>query len=408
MAPPTDTVAHLRGRITVLRQILVTADYRGQDPFDLPNAPLLARLPPRGPAALVVSKFGSRVAPDRLRALLRVPAIEDPKTYCCAYWGYLALGERDEALAMLDRLAALAQHTPAGAHWGYDFLWPTRSGDVNPRRASAVVPGAFAMLALVDGVVALGGDHHRALLREAVAYYATRHRSDAGPFLGYFPGSRSLTHNANVLGCAALSLGALVLGDDATARIAAAAVEPTLAAVRDDGYLPYADHSRAAWTDCFHQLYVIAALTIVARTNRHVDGDACRSAIDRLENYWRAHFLRDDGLLNYYPDRLHPIDPHNYAVTAIYLTMFGTPADRVTAVSLLRDVDALAWDARRGRYVHRIHRRRCDRRMFLRWTQAWMFTALAVATADEPFAEHRARYLALERSSAAGGGKPVG
>jgi hypothetical protein len=305
---------------------------------------------------------------------------------------------------MLDRLAAIAQHTAEGAHWGYDYLWPTRSGGVNPRGASALVPGAFAMLALVDGVVATGGERHRALLRDAVGYYATCHRSAAGSFLGYFPSSRSITHNANALGCAALSLGALALGDAGPARVAAAAVEPTVAAVRADGHLPYGDHPSAAWTDGFHHLYVIAALSAIVRTNRYVDRELCQAAIERLQRYWKARFVRDDGLLNYYPGRLHPIDPHNYAVTAIHLTVFGDEQDRVMARSLLGRVDELAWDARRRAYVHRIHRRRRDRRMFLRWTQAWMFAALATATADDPFSQHRGRYAALERTAAAAAG----
>jgi len=402
---PVDARPQLRARIPALRELLVAADYRGHDPFDLLNAPVLARLPTGGPVPLVISKLGARVAPDALRTLLRVAPIEDPKTYCCAYWGYVALGERAQAETMLDRLAAIACHTADGAHWGYDYRWPTRSGGVNPRGASALVPGAFAMLALVDGVVALGGDRHRAVLRDAVGYYSARHRCAAGPFLGYFPSSRSVTHNANALGCAALGLGALALGNPEPARIAAEAVEPTVAAVRRDGYLPYGDHPSAAWTDCFHHLYVIAALSAIVETNHRVDRERCQAAIDRLKGYWQAHFVRDDGLLNYYPDRLHPIDPHNYAVTAIYLTVFGDEQERVMGRALLGRVDELAWDARRGAYVHRIHRRRRDRRLFLRWTQAWMFTALALATAEDPFAAHRPRYAALARTAGGAAGE---
>jgi hypothetical protein len=385
----------LGARIPALRALLEAADYRGNDPFDLVNAPIFARLPSRGPAALVISKFGSRVAPDVLRRMLRVAPVEDPKTYCCAYWGWLALGERTRAEEMLDRLAAIAQRAPEGAYWGYDFLWPTRSGDVNPRRASALVPAAFTMLTLVDGIVALDHDRHRGLLRDAVGYYTTRHRSSAGPYLGYFPSSRSNTHNANLLGCAALSLSALVLADDQPARIAAEAAEATVAAVGRDGYLPYGDYPAADWTDCFHHIYVIAALSAVARTNPFVDREMCDAAIERLTRYWFGHFLRDDGLLNYYPDRLYPIDPHNYAVTAIYFTLFGDESQRRMAVTLLRRVDALTWDGERGRYAHRVHRRRRDRRMFLRWTQAWMFAALATVTSDGPLAEHASRYGAL-------------
>ena len=42
-----------------------------------------------------------------------------------------------------------------------------------------------------------------------------------------------------------------------------------------------------------------------------------------MTGYLRRSFLREDGLLNYFPGRLHPIDPHNYAATAIFVALLG-------------------------------------------------------------------------------------
>src|SRR3954464_9391591 len=159
LAAVTDWTA---SRIAALDTLLTTHDFRGRDPFDLPNSPFLQWMPEQWSLPhLAVSKFGSRLMPDAGRPLLRVPEIEDPKTCACAYFGYRAGGTaagEEQAAVLVKRLAALAQHGESGAWWGYDFTWPTRSLGVNPRRASTIVPGAFAILALLhDAVVSREG-----------------------------------------------------------------------------------------------------------------------------------------------------------------------------------------------------------------------------------------------------------
>ena len=392
----------MHARIDRLRALLEESDYRGNDPFDLVNSPLLALVPSRWRyTQLAISKFGSRIAPDRLRTVLRVTPVEDAKTFCCAYLGYDLLGDEAAAGRMLDRIVGYAQTTPeGGVFWGYDFLWPTRQG-TNARGASTLVPGAFAMFALIDGMIVSGDDTHRPVLVRALEHYATRHlsRGPEGSFLSYFAGSPTNTHNANLLGCAALSLGAMVTGERSLAQIAAEAAESTLRAIRDDGYLDYADHASGRWTDCFHHLYVMASLSAVSWANPLVDTERCNAALDRLETYWHLHFEREDGLLNYFPDRVTPIDPHNFAVTALYFTLLGGERGQAFApLAAAERVDELAWDPGRGHYVHRIHRRRRDRRYFLRWTQAWMFAALCGAVAPERLTRRTAAYEALRRS----------
>ena len=367
-------------RIEALGRLLRRDDYRGHDPFDLTNSPLLPlpeswRLP-----LLAVSKFGSRVAPDSARRMLRVPLIHDPKTFACAYFGYRALGEDARAADMAQRLAELASPT-----WGYDFTWPTRASGVSKRGASTLVPGAFAIFALADDFVRARGMRHREVIERALDYYVTEHSTDGreGPFLGYFPGAGTNTHNANALGCAAVSLGGMLLERDDWFGSAAACAETTARAVRDDGYLRYADHRAADWTDCFHHLYTMASLVVIARINPRARSEVLEEAVDRMRSYFRQSFLRADGLLNYYPGSLYPIDPHSYAVAAIYATCFGTDEDLPPhrARELLRRVDEAMWSRADQRYFFRRHRRRLDRRVFLRWTTAWMFASLAIVSA---------------------------
>src|SRR5690606_8209035 len=163
-----------------------------------------------------------------------VPTIEDPKIYSCSYFAYRFLGGAESvrsADAMLSRLVAMARRDDGGVSWGYDYTWGTRYDGVNPRGASTLVPGAFAMLALGHDVVA-GSARVRSTFDDAVAYYATRHlrRGASGPFLGYFTGSTVNTHNANLLGCAAVSLGARLGGRSDQMQTAAEATATSVAA----------------------------------------------------------------------------------------------------------------------------------------------------------------------------------
>ena len=105
-----------------------------------------------------------------------------------------------------------------------------------------------------------------------------------------------------------------------------------------DGYIPYTDHASGDWTDCFHHLYVLASIKAVAALNPHADAEELGAAAERLESYYRSRFDRPDGLVNYYPDRLHPIDPHNYAATAIYAVLSGEEGGTARAMDILERV----------------------------------------------------------------------
>jgi hypothetical protein len=324
-----------------------------------------------------------------LRKLLLVPRTEDPKIYACAYFGYSFMaGSSNAANArrMLEGIVRIGRRSEDGISWGYDFTWPTLSDGVNPRGASTIVPASFAMLALIHETVTTGRDAYLPVLRDALRFYSNRHvrRNGNGPFLGYFTHSTINTHNASLLGCAALSLGGRVLGDDRLLKIAAEAAVTSLHAVDEKGYIRYNDGPSGDWTDSFHHLYVIAAISAISMANPFVDSAECDAVIERMWRYYRETFLREDGEINYFPGTVYPIDSHNYAATAIFAILFGEKFQlgQSFAADLLRRADDLTWESRRGYYIHRIHRKRRDRREFLRWNQAWMFLALAMA--DNP------------------------
>jgi hypothetical protein len=118
-----------------------------------------------------------------------------------------------------------------------------------------------------------------------------------------------------------------------------------------------------------------------------VDAARYDEASSRLEGYFRRAFFLPDGRLCYRPGERYPIDPHNHAAAALGALLLDGPN---AARAILEDADAAAWDPSRNRYIHRVHRRRRDTRLFLRWTQAWMLVALAAVSRPDAVARELA------------------
>lgn len=378
-------------RIDALHQLMASYEYKGFDPFDLSNASIF-RFISTGwfLPQLIMSKFGARVASDRVRKILHVPPIADPKLYSCSYFGYKLIGGKrflSFSQAMIDGLLKLAKRSDHGVYWGYDYTWATLYDGVNRRGASTLVPAAFAILALMHETLSSKNENYIPIINQALKFYAKQHlrQNTSGRFLGYFTHSKINTHNANLLGCAVLSLGAKIFGNDEWFEIAAEATSTTLQAIDPKGFLPYNDHPSVAWTDSFHHLYVIAAFYLIAWANPLVDHRYCLDAIARLRHYYALSFIREDGLINYYPGALFPIDCHNYAAAVIFSILFdaGKLMGKIKADDLLAQIDTLAWNENKQRYLHRRYKKRRDQRFFLRWNQVWMFLALCLALRRE-------------------------
>src|SRR5947209_9311176 len=136
--------------------------YAGHDPFDALNSRLFRATPlRRSRLARLAWTQAFKRSPVNLRALARVPAERNAKgtaLFALAELSRLrATGKEEhgrEARALLDDLLAARVETAHGAAWGYSFDWQGRAFYA-PRGTPAVVPTAFAVRALAEGVAAL-------------------------------------------------------------------------------------------------------------------------------------------------------------------------------------------------------------------------------------------------------------
>lgn len=262
-------------------------------------------------------------------------------------------------------LALLAADESAGdAAWGYPWDMQTR-WSFYAKDSPNVVVTAFAIAALLEG-------EHRERAEAAARWVQnTLYVDDLGVY-GYHPGSRTVIHNATLLGARA----AWTIRDtDPRVRPAVArAVERTLAAQQADGSFPYGEGPGLEWVDSFHTAYVLECLADL----REVD-PAIAPAVERGLAYWRDHFFDARGRALLAPGRAHPEDAHSAgsaltALTRLEAAGFATGGliERVAD----RTTDAMVSG---GHAVHRRYRWGRTRVHYIRWADAHVALGLANA-----------------------------
>jgi hypothetical protein len=97
--------------------------------------------------------------------------------------------------------------------------------------------------------------------------------------------------------------------------------------------------------------------------------------------FWRKHFIREDGAARYYHDRTYPIDAHCVAQTVLTLLEFRSlQSDNVAMAEKV-----VGWalehmrDRKAGYFYYRVLRSCTIRTSYIRWTQVWILLALVSA-----------------------------
>jgi hypothetical protein len=402
-------------------------DYAGHDPFDALNSRLFQSTPfKRSRLARLAWTQGLKRSPVNLRPFALVPRGRNSKG--TALFALAALSRfrstRDanhlrEARELLDELLAARVRSPGGyGAWGYNFDWQGRAFYA-PRGTATVVPTAFAVRALVEGVTVLDASNEEGTrvaegkpegeaTRAAAKYMeAAReacdfilrdlNRSDEGDgevCFSYTPLDRTRVFNASLLAGEALAqVGALTRESELISH-ALSATCYVVRRQREDGSWAYGADSYQTWADNFHTAFVLTSLARILKTcgaelegvaaedssveNQSACGDEMRRAVSRGYEFWRSSFFLADGWPKYYHRSAHPADAHSAGASlAACAELVDIEPD---AIELARRV--ARWSVRelfdrRGFFYYQKRRLYTVRTPFMRWSQGWMVYGLA-------------------------------
>lgn len=359
-------------------------DWAGWEPYDVLNSRFVASLPgmrhriPR----LVLTQFLKR-SPVNLRPLLGIPKTQNPKALAVFLSAFVRLARtrlldgNKEADPLVARLVELRSPDTPYWCWGYNFPWQTRRLLV-PRWSPNVVCTTFVADALLDAYEAWGDGRHLEMAASAADYIVRELYWEEGEEVGFcypMPSVRSRVHNSNLLAAALLCRLSRLTGDKSALGPALKAARYSSAKQLPDGRWPYGEHPTQHWTDNFHTGYNLGALD---RIGRELATDEFEGRLRKGYDFYKSHFFLEDGSVRYYHDRTYPIDTHCVAqgiLTPIEMERYDPEGMRLVP-PVLRWALAHMWD-KRGFFYYRVLRTCTIRTSYMRWTQAWMVSALS-------------------------------
>ena len=358
-------------------------DYAGYDPFDGLNSAVFSIVPQlkEGLFGLVWIQAHKRSLIN-LRPMMGVAKGRNPKGIGLFVLGFLEDYQRTGEARYLAEAVELAEwllsHPSAQAEWqhacwGYHFDWNARAFFV-PKGKPNVITTCYVARALWALSEASGDPKYAEVARDATRFIYKHLYNSAQKFFAYIPGETAFVHNANLWGAAVVARGGWELSDQAMLDAAKAACENTISHQAVDGSWAYGTLSHHGFIDGFHTGYNLEALAIA---QKHIAPGSFQSAIDAGLAYYRVHFFEKDGLPKYYHNSPWPIDMHSTAQAVLTLLKLGSSDDQALVERVLNWSIEHMYDSKRGSFYYQKHRFFTNKIPYMRWTQAWMYYALA-------------------------------
>jgi len=379
--------------------------FRGWDPHDALNSPLIRRLTLHNRYAAIVWLQLLRRSPLNLRPLLAIPKDYNAKgmgLFLASYARKFAVTQEPRHREYVNFFAQwlLKNAAPGyrGMGWGYNFDWPNRAFFA-PAGTPTVVNTAFIGLAFLDLHLLLGnelawgsgvggndvadGKRHSnssALdVARSACDFVLQDLNLLAPAedercFSYTPLDHRFVHNASMMGAWLLASVFKQTGEPHLGKAALAAARFTARRQLADGSWSYGVAANERWVDNFHTGFVLVALKRVGECLQSDEFDKC---VLRGYRFWKECMFLADGTPKYYPDRTHPIDVHSVAQAILTFLEFRQQDDEAQEQA----VRVAQWGIENlqdstGYFYYQIRRGYSIRIPYIRWAQAWMQRAL--------------------------------
>jgi hypothetical protein len=376
-----ESLEHSLGR---LEAWLKEKDFKGVDPFDALRSPLLHRLRFNSRWLGVAWVQFFRRSPINLRGVFGITPAYNAKgmglflaSYIRRYRVTGSPEDRQRIDFFRDWLVENRVRSFREACWGYNFDWPNRAFFA-PAGTPNIVSTVFICHALLDRYDLLGEKEDVATARSACDFLTKRLSSltdSTGECFGYTPLDKRYVHNANLLGASLLARVGRITGEVSLKIRAGNAASFTAKRQSADGSWPYGIAPADAFVDNFHTGFDLVNLLEYAR---YTEDSSFDENVARGYRYWKEVFFTPDGLPKYFSNQLYPIDIHAVAQAILtFLAFAGRDPEATSRAMQLAHWAIANMQDKTGYFHYQIGRYLRNRIAYIRWSQAWIFCALA-------------------------------
>ena len=365
-------------------QWLESEGYRGWEPFDALNSPILKKFNCNRMLGIIILQVLRRL-PINLRPLLGIAKDYNAKgmgLFLSAYARKFALTQQPEDLKKIyyftNWLVENANTEYGGMGWGYNFDWPNRAFYA-PKGTPTIVNTSFIGNGFLEAYHVTQDETFLTYAEKACQFIISGLNTTAdqdGKCTSYTPLDHSCVHNANMLGAALLADVGKCVGNDNFINEAICRMDFSLAKQLDDGSWFYGEANNQKWIDSFHTGYNLLSLLRIWRVTKE---ECYHFSIHRGFCYYLNNFLTEDGIVTYYPSKKYPKEAHAYAAAIICLCELSTYTKENGKYEILPKVVEqtieLFWDLK-GYFYYKKTPIYTIKIPYIRWVQAWVFLAL--------------------------------
>lgn len=360
-------------------------DYKGYDPYDGLNSPILDVFAKNWLTRLFAI-HGMNKAPVNLRPILRVPKERNPKGIALFANAYLDLYRQtseeeflDEVETLLNWLAENQSPVFDLPSWGYNFDWQNGRKFFLPAYHPSIVVTTFVGRSFLDYYELSGADWALDIARDAAEFIQNNiNQQNIGDHevFTYTPYDSFILINTNALAADYFYKVSNYTDLPTMSERAADLFEFVVQAQADSGGWYYAmppEESHLSH-DNFHTGFILESLSEYA--SDQPDGHPSQKAYQKGMQFYRDNLFETDGAPRFESDQRYPYDAHASAQGIITFTQRDNDRDRELAQQICQwSIENLYDDD--GYFYRRIGRVLTDDTPYMRWSQAWMCRALS-------------------------------
>lgn len=363
-----------------LKDYLEKENFKGHDPFDALNSPILKALSFNNRFLRIAFIQILKRFPFNIRLILGIRKQYNPKGIGLFLWAYAKLYRIEKNSKYLENidfflelLEELKSKGYSGNCWGYNFDWQSRAFYV-PKFMPTIVNSAFIGHALIDTFIFTGNENALEMaiqIKDFILNDLNRKEEHGAICFSYSPLDFSAVHNANLLGASLLIRIYKYINDINLKNIALLSLAHSMKYQRYDGSWYYAESTFQRWIDSFHTGFNLQSILYFLREGY---GKEHKSSFEKGVEFYKKNFFLDDGCPKYYHNRIYPFDIHSASQAVVFFSLMGNNHRDLAKKILIWMIDNM--QDKKGYFYYQKGRFFTNKIPYIRWAQAWAFHAL--------------------------------
>jgi hypothetical protein len=361
--------------------------FKGYDPYDGLTSTLFKSIPllNRNRIARLIWIQGFKRSPFNLRPFFGINKEYNPKAlglFLSGYCTLLKLESREDYLEeihfFINKILDLVSAGQSGASWGYNFDWESKAF-FQPKFTPTIVVSSFIANALLDAYEITSDEKLLKTARSTcdfILYDLNRTYNKTGDYaFSYSPIDKSVVFNASLLGSRLLARVFSLTRENHLIEEAKKSVNYCCEFQRNDGSWSYGLLPFHQWIDNFHTGY---NLECISDYMKYSEDHSFETNLWIGFDYYIKTFFSENGIPKYYSNSIYPIDIHSPAQLVITLSKLGRFSEHKELIDKVLNWTILNMKSDNGYFYYQKNRYFTSKISYMRWSQAWMFYALAM------------------------------